>query len=193
MPYPIPVFILTRIIHPSQRPYQGSIQTNGAFLVGGDHKPTTGAVKVSERYGRFSTSNKSTRLIWLSSKINVSISNVWIFNGSKPSASKGTGRTTSPTHLLHQRTVYEIFFHIESEIPSIRLIHLIIRVQESRMSADLEMHRLISRILHTPKHLHLIALQTIPDLQKERERIALSVSGYFPARNATRSPPHRST
>ena len=81
---------------------------------------------------------------------------------------------------LHQRTVYEIFFHIESEIPSIRLIHLIIRVQESRMSADLEMHRLISRILHTPKHLHLIALQTIPDLQKKRERIGSQrVRGTF--------------
>ena len=40
--HPIAVLILaTR----SQRPYHGSMQTNGAFFVGGDQRPTSGAVK----------------------------------------------------------------------------------------------------------------------------------------------------
>ena len=50
-----PLYLTTSV-----RPYHGSMHTNGAFFFGGDHRPTSGEVKATDRYGFRSLSNRVT-------------------------------------------------------------------------------------------------------------------------------------
>ena len=75
------------------------------------------------------------------------------------------------TTFFGNQDVLQILRRPETEIAAQLVSRLIVREVKCRMRPYLEVHRPVARIAYFPKHIDAVAVDAVPDVQQERERI----------------------